>query len=95
MDENAVILFRVDDRKRKVGHQPASSSASGWLAVKRVGRGSLGSRLDLSSEPGAKAFLDGFVVRRLTQKLGPGVLGEAGLSQGAIRLASANTSSAA
>lgn len=42
-----------------------------------------------------ETLLNRFVVRRLTKKFGPGVLGEACLIQGAMRLASAETSSAA
>ena len=55
----------------------------------------LGCGLGFCAEASAETLLNRFVVRRVTKKFGPGVLGEACLIQGAMRLASAKTSSAA
>lgn len=95
MNEHAVRLFGVDDRERKVRHKSTACTACRWLAVLRVCRGPLSGGLNLRPEPCAEALFDGFVVRSLSQKLRSGLLGKARLLQGAIRRASANTSSAA
>ena len=89
------MFFCVDNRAREVCDESPACAACRRLAMKRVRCSSLGCRLDFRAESCSKALLDGFAVGGLPKKFGSGVLREACLFQGAMRLASANTSSAA
>ena len=95
VDEYAVVCLGVEDLEREVGNESAPRSSWRRLPVKRKGCGQLCGHLYFSAEAGAKTLANGFVVGGLGQQLGSRFSREAGLPHGAMRRASANTSSAA
>ena len=94
MDQNPEGYFGVDNLERKVCNKTSSSSGRPRLSVQRKRRGELRSLFNLRTETSSKAVVQSFVIRRLREKLGTSFPSEPGLLHGAIRRASAKTSSA-
>ena len=95
VDEYAVIRLGVKDLEREVDNEPAPCTSGRRLSMKWEGRGQLCGDLHLRAEAGAKALADGFVVGGLGQQFGPSFSRETRSIHGAMRRASAKTSSAA
>jgi len=95
MDQNPEGYFGVDKLERKVCNETSSGSGRPRLSVQRKRGSELRSLFDLRAETRPKALAQSFVVRRLSEKLGASFSSEPGLLHGALRRASAKTSSAA
>jgi len=95
VNEDSIVGLGIEHLEWEIGDQAATSSTGSRLAVERKCCSKLSRSLNLCTKAGAKARANGLVVRGLCEQLCPRLSCEACTPHGAMRRASAKTSSAA
>ena len=70
-DDDSIALGAIENRKRKIFQDNATSTRDGWGPGERKGKSSCGSLLDSAGKASTEVWLCLVVVRDLRQKLPP------------------------
>lgn len=95
MNKDPVVRLGVEDLEWKICNQPATSFRGSWLSMQWKRRSQLCCHFNFRAKARAETTTNRFVIGGLRQQLRPRFSSEAGAPHGAIRRASAKTSSAA